>query len=111
MNKAGPTARRRAARRRAQLAREARIKRAVRARDHDRCRVCGRPGASVHELDPKGMGGSRTAVNLHNSLVVCGTDNVTGCHGRLHRHDLIARAVDGGPPDAEDDLVFSERGR
>jgi hypothetical protein len=106
----GPTARRRAARRRAQLAAEATVKLAVRLRDHDRCRVCGRPGQSVHELDPKGMGGSKTAVSLENSIVVCG-DGTRGCHSLLQTHRLIARAPDGGPPNAEDDLVFSERTR
>jgi 5-methylcytosine-specific restriction endonuclease McrA len=66
---------------------ERQVKAAVRLRDGGRCRVCGKPGESVHEIDPKGMGGSRTAVRLDNCITVCG-DGVRGCHGRLQRCEI-----------------------
>jgi len=66
---------------------EKRIKAAVKARDGGCCRVCGKRGESVHEIDPKGMGGSKTAVRLDNCITVCG-DGVRGCHGRLQRCEI-----------------------
>lgn len=73
------------------MRREREIKRAIRERDHDLCRCCGwREAESVHELKPKGMGGSQTAVSFKNSIAVCG-DGVRGCHGFLQRHEITFR--------------------
>jgi hypothetical protein len=77
----------RATRRRAQLVKERGIKDQVLERDGWACRVCGRRAESVHEIKPKGMGGSRTAVSLENSIAVCG-DGVRGCHGKLQRYEV-----------------------
>lgn len=62
-----------------------------------RCESCGevlRPGRwSLHHRRPSGMGGTRASVahSPSNLLALCGTDNVTGCHGLVHRNPAAAR--------------------
>lgn len=80
-----------------------RIRVAVFARDGGRCRCCGRPATSMHELRPRSLGG---AVSLANSIAVCG-DGVQGCHGRLQRHEIETFACDryAGPSGL---MIFKE---
>lgn len=61
------------------------VKRAVKERDGGKCRVCGKPCQSVHEMRPVSIGGE---VALKNCIAVCGS-GTTGCHGKLQRHELI----------------------
>lgn len=58
------------------------------------CFVCGRPAGSSHHIVPKGIGGGSRYVEVAGKRLesaridVCGTDNVTGCHGRFHHHEI-----------------------
>lgn len=94
-----------AQRRAEQVAHEREVKQQVRIRDGFRCRVCRRPMGSVHEIDPKGMGGSKTAVRLENSIAVCG-DGVAGCHGLMQRGEVVVVPADGAGIDANGPLTF-----
>lgn len=49
----------------------------------DHCPFCGRPVESRHHIVPRSQGGANGP-----TVTVCGHDNVTGCHGRLHQHTL-----------------------
>ena len=81
----GPTARRRAAKRRNQLRGEHLVKIRVRQRDGDVCRCCGtRQAESVHEIVPKSLGGK---VSDENSIHLCG-DGIRGCHGLAQRNEI-----------------------
>lgn len=106
----------RARRRRVQLGEERDIKDQVLERDDYTCRVCGKPAQSVHEIKAKGMGGSRSAVSLENSIAVCG-DGTRGCHGKLQRYEIrvypASAAVTGDfsigqAVNANDELFFKE---
>lgn len=77
-------------RQREQAASVAAIRTAVFERDGGRCRVCGGPAESVHELRPRSLGGR---VCLKNSIAVCGS-GTTGCHGLLTAHHVTASWVD-----------------
>ena len=55
------------------------------------CEVCGKPLSgrrgyawSVHHR--RGRDGKPDSHQPQNLLVVCGADNSTGCHGRIHQH-------------------------
>lgn len=65
-------------------------RKAVMARSDGRCEICGDQGTNTHHRRPRGMGGSKNPdTNLPaNLLRVCGSGNVSGCHGWLesHRH-------------------------
>lgn len=74
-------------------------------RDRRRCVVCGnrvRDGErgvswAVHHRRPRGKGGSRLP-DTHrpqNLVVVCGRDNTTACHGRIHRNEGNEARVNG----------------
>ena len=55
------------------------------------CPFCGRPCQSRHHIVPRSQGGTDGPTET-----VCGWDNVTGCHGLLHRHRLHLDWRDGG---------------
>ena len=48
-----------------------------------RCAFCGRKAGSNHHIVPRSQGGTKGP-----TVTVCGTDNITGCHGLLHHHML-----------------------
>lgn len=60
------------------------VRMAVFEREDYRCRCCGRPAKSMHEIVPRSLGG---AVSLENSVALCG-DGVRGCHGKIQRHEV-----------------------
>ena len=69
-------------------------------RDHGCCVVCGEElqgergwSWSIHHR--RGRDGRPDSHMPQNLLSVCGADNVTGCHGRIHRHGK-AEAQDNG---------------
>lgn len=70
-------------------------------RDGNRCRCCGAPAESMHEILPRGRGG---VVSRENSIALCG-DGVRGCHGKCQRYEI--RIVGDN---AEELLVFVPRG-
>lgn len=54
------------------------------------CEVCGEPLHGYRSLDwsvhhRRGRDGQRTDNSPSNLLLVCGADNMTGCHGRIHQ--------------------------
>jgi hypothetical protein len=72
----------------------------VRARDHNRCAVCGRHAGetpNIHHRRNRGAGGSRNPeLNLpSNLIVVCGS-GTTGCHGKLTENRNRDRALAAG---------------
>jgi hypothetical protein len=52
----------------------------------DECRVCGRPGVSLHHILSRGLGGDDVEENL---AWLCGS-GTTGCHGLIEAHDPVA---------------------
>lgn len=79
------------------------VRAAVFERDGDMCRVCGAPGESLHELQPRSLGGTES---LENSVCVCGS-GTTKCHGALTSHQIRASWTDANL----DVLFFDERTR
>lgn len=63
-------------------------KEAVRQRDKECCRVCGRKSREVHERLFKSLGG---VASKSNSLVLC-----RKCHIYAHAHGMKVRADSGG---------------
>jgi hypothetical protein len=61
------------------------LKRQARARDMDTCVRCGivlAGGGNVHHRRNRGMGGSRAANVISNTLTLCGSPT-QGCHGAV----------------------------
>ena len=61
-------------------------------RTSDRCAICGRPATNVHHLCGRGEHSYVTmqgdSFKMRSALMlVCGS-GVTGCHGKLHSHEL-----------------------
>lgn len=89
MNCTGPTAQRRAKKRRDRLRVYAAACRKVDARDGKACRVCGRVvlvGAHHHHIKPRSLGGANTTSNL---IRICGD-----CHRNIHDKRIL---VSGDP--------------
>lgn len=65
----------------------------VRGRDGFVCQMCGNHlgVGSIHHRKPKGMGGSALLEQASNLVTLCGSDNVTGCHGKAHSNPRWAR--------------------
>lgn len=57
------------------------------------CPFCGRLATNRHHILPKGMGGTKNA-RLIPTITVCGMGNASGCHGRLHAHEIEIRWSD-----------------
>lgn len=55
------------------------------------CVVCGRPAANRHHHPPKGIGGIGRKGTEPPVVSLCGSGNVSGCHGAVHRHDIELR--------------------
>lgn len=71
------------------------VVKAVRARDLNRCVVCGTTGPlSTQHRVARGMGGTRAEwVNLPANLItVCGS-GTTGCHGHIEHYPEEARRL------------------
>lgn len=69
-------------------------------RDSSSCVVCGELllgergiGWSIHHR--RGRDGKPDSHSVQNLIAVCGGDNVSGCHGRIHNHGK-AEAQNGG---------------
>ena len=53
------------------------------------CAVCGRPATDLHHVVPKRMGGMSGEVERRVPLIaLCGSGNLSGCHGMAHSHHL-----------------------
>lgn len=88
-----------------------RAKEEVRARDHGRCRVCGRPTRVVHEHQTRGAGGR---ASLQNSFCACDVVDGGRCHPLLQRDDILpvlAIGDDDTPFDASEALEFKMTAR
>jgi 5-methylcytosine-specific restriction endonuclease McrA len=62
------------------------IRKRVKARDNDRCRVCGKPGMEVHHIEFRSRGGKDETSNL---VLLCKTH-----HEDVHGHVL---KISGNP--------------
>ena len=51
------------------------------------CPFCGKPATNRHHIMPKGMGGTKREKDIP-TVTVCGMGNASGCHGKLHSHEL-----------------------
>lgn len=49
----------------------------------DFCAFCGNPRTEYHHIVPRSRGGACGPV-----VAVCGFGNASGCHGKLHSHEL-----------------------
>ena len=54
------------------------------------CPFCGKMATNKHHIVPRSRGGTNGA-----TVNVCGIGNVTGCHGKLHKHLLTMKYEDG----------------
>jgi len=82
-------------RRKAQQARqEQQVMREAKARDHDRCRACGRPGTDPAHLRHRGMGGNPAGdrTTRQGVIALC-----RACHRKFdaHRLEIVCLTDDG----------------
>jgi len=91
----GPTAKRRAAKKRKADAEYRRNSLMVRERDGELCRFCGRPASEVHHIQPRSLGVNHGTDNL---VCLCGI-----CHRDVHGKRLT---ISGN---ADNLLVFDLR--
>lgn len=58
------------------------------------CPFCGAVATNRHHIIPKGMGGTKQAKRIP-TITVCGMGNASGCHAKLHSHELELDWQDG----------------
>jgi hypothetical protein len=90
-----------------ETARRRRVRDDIVAREKGECRCCReffkrlRPIESMHEIEPRSIGG---AVSTENSIGVCGS-GTTGCHGALQANRIRCEKLT--PAGANGKLRFS----
>lgn len=47
------------------------------------CRVCGKQSVDIHHIEPKGMGGRKSADNINNLIALCRC-----CHDDAHNNKI-----------------------